>query len=813
MRKTSRFSTSVAGWAIVAAFSSTSLWAQETAPAAESEQVTTSDETGDQIEAIVVTARRLEENLQRAPVSVSALSATTLDNMNIRGVEQAARLVPNVSSVEQSNGIGGNVVFIRGIGLQDALLTIDAPVGVYMDGVYLGRQASNNFDLVDPERIEVLRGPQGTLFGRNTTGGAVSIISKRPPSDFGGELKLGYASLDDFFAKAAIDTGDWGSSGLSSSFALSYRQRNGFVDAPGTPKSREEGAVKSTAGWAKIHGDWGALTLDISGDFNIQNGQRNPFQIVDTYEPANTYFTASPTYGGEPFVVATKLQDTLPLEYAGRQHSKTYGVGATIAYEFSPALTVKSITAWRGWNAESPTAYAGTLLGPVVDLDSPNLYSIQRVTPFVAYDQDLRQRQFSQELQILGRTDTLSYVGGVYYFNERAGEYNSNDFTVALPTEFLGAFGFPAAVGDAILAQGVPLIGVNLGQVMEYTTKSESLAGFGQVSWKPAGLDDKLEVTGGIRYTHDKRFLDQTSTPAASPIGGQLPNPVNPLGPSRTARESYSNWSYLGSLSYQWADDFMTYARITTGYKSGGFDARAGFDFSTGLTLPLTFDPEKATAYEVGFKSELADRHVRLNGALFYTKYKNLQIPQYSGGNGFVPNANAHYQGFELEATVIPINHVQLDASMGYVDPVYDELILVDPATGLVGDYKREGKFLYVPKVTLHLGGQYLAPLGFAKLLIRGDYTYSSKRYFFTTTLLNPLNEALADPGQNLVSARIALTDIAVGSALVDIGLFGDNLLNVDKRLAAVDFGPSIGIGGVNFGQPRRFGVDARIKF
>ena len=775
-----------------------------------------SQEAGDasaRVEDIVVTARRVEENLQTAPVSVSAVSAATLENMNLRGVEQVTRLVPNVSGNEQSNQIGGSVIFIRGIGLQDALLTIDSPVGVYIDGVYLGRMASNNFDLVDPERIEVLRGPQGTLFGRNTTGGAINVITKKPSEDLGGQVKVGYANLNDRFGKVVVDTGAWGGSGLSSTFAMSYRDRDGFVDAPGIPKGKEEGAVKSLAGWGKIHGDWDRLTVDVTGDFDIQHGQRNPFQIVATYQPAASYFASSPTYGGQPFVVATKEQDQLPLEYSGRQYSKTYGVGTTAAYELSDNLNAKSITAWRGWNASSPTSYAGALRGPVVDFTSPTLVSIQRVTPFVAYAQELRQRQFSEEFQLLGHTGSLSYVAGAYYFNERAGEYNSNDFTVALPPAFLGGFGFPMSVVNAAVASGYPLIGVNLGQVMQYTTQSRSLAGFGQVSWKPAALDEKLEITGGVRYTHDKRDIDQTSVPTAGPIGGQLPNPVNPVGPSRTGKINFSKWSYLASLSYQVTPDFLAYGRFTTGYKSGGFDARAGVNFATGQSLPFTFKPENAKAYELGFKSEFADRRVRLNGALFYTKYDDLQIPQYSGGNGFVPNANAHYQGLELEATVVPVRRFQIDASVGYVDPKYDELILVDPATGVQADYRKQGKFLYVPKFTAHVGAQYEIPLSFGDLLLRSDYSRTSKRYFFTTTLLNPLNEALADPGQDILNARVAITDISMGRTKLEVGVFGENLLNHDRRLAGIDFGSSIGIGGVNFSTPRRYGIDASVKF
>jgi iron complex outermembrane receptor protein len=776
---------------------------------------TTANDQGDRIADIVVTARRLEENLQSTPVSVSAVGGQMLDQMNFRSVDELTQLVPNVAIAEASGSITGTQPYIRGIGSQEPLLTIDSPVGVYLDGVYLGRQAANNFDLVDPERIEVLRGPQGTLYGRNTTGGAINIITKKPAKEFGAELKGGYARFNSWFGRATVDTGEWGNSGIAATFAFMHRERDGFVDNPNTPDNRDPGALKSSAAFGKISGAWGGFTVDISGDWSDARGQRNPFQIVSAYQPAGTYYSRSPSFGGDPFVVSPTFQKTLPFEYVGQQTAKTFGANITAAYEFSDALTAKTITAWRGWDSQEPTNYAGLLRGQVVDFTSPTLFSVQRVSPFVAYDQDLKQRQFSEEFQLLGRAGEFSYVAGVYYFNERASEFNTNNFTLVLPPSFLGALGFPAAVGDALTAQGIDLIGVNLGQTLAYSTKSTSIAGFGQVSWKPQALDEKLELTGGIRYTHDKRSLDQTSIATAQPFTGQLPNPGPTPGPARQGKATFNNWSYLASLSYQWTPDILTYARFSTGYKSGGFDARAGVDLRTGATFPFTFAPEKATAYEVGFKTEFADHRLRLNGALFRTDYDNLQVPQYSGGNGFVPNANARYQGFELEALAVPVHGLQIDASVGYVDPKYKEFILLDPATGVISDFAKTAKFPYVPKWTTHIGAQYSVPVGFADLIVRGDYAHTSKRFFHAVAILNPANDIIADRGQDLVNARISLSDIRIGGdeTTLRVSVYGNNLLNQHTRQAGIDFGPSLGIAGVNYGEPRTWGVDATLRF
>ena len=766
------------------------------------------------LEEIVVTARRQAENLQSAPVSVSAVTSAALANVNVRGIDKVSQIVPNLSIMEASGTIGGIQPFIRGIGTSEPLLTVDSPVGIYLDGLYLGRQAASNFELADPARVEVLRGPQGTLFGRNTTGGAINIISRDPESSFGGSVRGGYASFDEWFLKGSLDSGQIGNSGLSATVSAIHRERGPVADNPGIPKSRQSGAFQSTAAYAKIHGEWGALTVDLIGDWSRQTGSRLPFQIISAYEPANSYYSASPTFGGDPFVTGSKLAKPLYLEDVGSQKSEVFGFAGVIAYELSESITFKSISGWRGWDARSPTNYAGNLRGPVVDFTSPTLFSVQRVSPFVSYDQDLRQRQFSQEIQILGKTDSLSYVLGAYYFNERSEEFNTNNFTLVLPPAFLAGLGFPDAVGTALAAQGLDLVGVNLGQTLSYDTVSKSKAAFGQISWKPDILDQRLELTGGLRYTKDNRRLNQPNIPVAGPIVGTLPNPPFVLGVPRSGKVSFDNWSYLASVNFQWTPQFMTYARVSTGYKSGGFDARAGVGV-TGTTFDFTYAPEKATAYEIGFKSETADRRLRVNGSAFLTRYNGLQVSQYAGGNGFIPNADATYKGVELEIAARPTANWQVDASLGYTDMSYREFILADPATGIPGDYKDVAKFPYAPKFTAHVGTQYSIPLDWASLVLRADYSRSSKRYFHTVELINPRNEVLADPGQDMVSARISLTDIKLsgGQSTLRVSVYGENLLDKRYRLSAIDFGPSIGIAGANLSLPRRIGVEAELKF
>ncbi len=775
---------------------------------------------GTHLQEVVVTARRQAENLQSTPVSVSAVSGKTLDKLNITTIDKISQLVPNVSIVPGSDGIGGNSAFIRGIGASEPLLTTDSGVGQYLDGVYLGRIAGNNLNVVDTQRIEVLRGPQGTLFGRNTTGGAVNIVTREPSNTFGGEQKFEYGSFGDWFSRTRIDTGEIANTGLKASFVYFHHDRDGYVFNPNVGSGKSPGAIDTNSVFGKIHGGWGKLTLDLTADFDHDRGQREPFQIVAPYPAAAGYFSQSPAFGGQPFVTSPNMLSTLPQQYVGIIRNETSGTAATLQYQILPELTLKSISAYRRFWASVPSNYANNLQGPVVDFTSPTLYSVQAVSPFLA-GQKVSQYQISQEFQALGKTQHWSYVGGVYLFEEHVAESNPNYFTLALPPAYLSGLGFPGAVGGALAAEGLPLVGVNLGQILQYSGDSSSSAIYGQSTYHPPIFGDRLGITGGLRYTYDRKTLYQPGVPQAGLVTGSFAT-VNasdsdltlPEEPSRTGRLQFHNLSYAVSLDYQWTKQILTYGRISTGYKSGGFDARAGFNPVVGTSYPFTYQPEKADAYEIGVKTELFDNRIRTNADVFYTKYNGLQIPVYTGGNGFTPNANAHYEGAELEVQAIPVNNLTFDGSLGYTDAIYDEFTLVNPATGIEGNYARSSKFPYVPRYTIHIGAQYDFPaFSWAQMSLRSDYAFSSERYFFANVILNPMNEQIKDPGQSLLSARLILANFHVAGVNTELDFFGENLLNQALIDSAIDFGSSIGIAGVSYGEPRHYGFSIKADF
>jgi iron complex outermembrane recepter protein len=443
----------------------------------------------------------------------------------------------------------------------------------------------------------------------------------------------------------------------------------------------------------------------------------------------------------------------------------------------------------------------GDLKGLVVDFTSPTLASVQSVTPYNGYNSPQRQHQFSEEVQASGNVGDFSYVGGLYYFRERVSENNQQNLTLVQSPAALAFLGFPAAVGNALAARGIDLIGLNLDPVAAYHQTSKSYAAFGQVSWKPSALDERLEVTGGVRYTKDKKaILLENSQDGVSTV----------VGPA-DGRVSFQNTSFLGSLSYRITPDVLVYAKVSTGYKSGGFNPRAG-------TLN-TFKPEKLTSYEVGLKGDFLDHHLRTNLAAFYSKYKDLQVPQFASGSGgattlLVNAGRADFKGVEAEITLIPVHGLTLSGSAGYTDPKYKQFLFLNPATNTITDIADTARFPNVAKFNSNVAAEYDFPaMSYGQLSARISYAYRSHVYFYPNDAVNPFQKLVDSPATNNVEARIALADVPIGGrAKGEIAVVGENLLNEDQVVYGIDFG-GLGFAGKFFGEPRKVGVEFKITY
>jgi len=727
---------------------------------------------GSRIEDIVVTARRREERVQSVPVTITAVGGETLERLGIQQPDKLQNIVPNLASTPMPSVVGGSVTFIRGVGTSELLLSVDSPIATYVDGIYLGRNVIANLGVITPARVEVLRGPQGTLFGRNTTGGAVSITTPQPADRMALELKGGIASFHERYGQFRFDTGQIGDTGLSAIVAYQHRESHGIIDNPLAPGKEDPGASNSDAVFAKLHGEWGALTVDYSFDYANLHAATGAFQISYATDAFRNYYANSPALGGAELVIDPERRGTLPLRRLGRQVVRTYGHALTAAVDLTDTLTVKSITAYRDYDADQPNAYAASGILGLTTTGVAEVYPFQSSADTVR-----RQSQFSQEVQLLGTFDQLDFVVGGFYFHEDAQEIAPTSYTFLLP---------PAQT-----------TGLNLTGATNYSVGADSYAVFGQGTYRPAFADGQLELTVGGRYTRDDKSIVQTRAAA------------------RAAQRSYENFSYNASIGYKLAPETLMFARLGNGYRSGGFNARAG------AGVDFVFKPERVKSYEVGLKSDWFGGVLRTNLAAFYTDYSNLQVTQYTGsagggGSGFTRNADATLKGFELETVLAPIRGLRFDGSVGYVHARFDQIFFPDPATGLLENFASISHLPYVPAWTTHGAAQYtFEPMANGIIpSVRVDYSWRSRRWFHTNNLsnLNPFNDRIADAGYGLLGASIVIADIPIGGSKGEISLWGENLTNTVYRIQGVDFG-ALGFAGNVYGTPRRFGVDVKMGF
>lgn len=744
------------------------------------------------LEDIVVTARKREEASQRVPLSITAISGAALEQRNFKSIDNLASVAPNLTITQSASSIAGVNIAIRGIiDANPTVYTNDPPIGLYLDGVYLGRTAGGIFDIVDVQRIEVLRGPQGALFGRNTTGGAVSITSSAPADGFGIQQKLSYGSFDEWSSRTRVDFGELADTGITFRVTYQHRQRNGYTNNILQPDDRDPGALKTDTVFASLHGEWDSVKWDVRGDYQARRGVPAAMQLTGASDLVKQYYALSPLLGGRSFQISETRQKDQAYDFRGFSHSRVWGLSNTLQFDASDAISLKSITAYRGLNnhefsdLSGQTGMRGLVLNPV-DFS----VSVQPVSPFQSSNRS-RQRQFSQELQLLGTSERLNYTAGLYYFREHVRQVNPQYYT------------FVFSPGE-----GLPPLGFNLQRSPTYTGTSKSYAVYGQASYTPPVLDDRLELTAGGRYTKDKRMIDQHDTqfgvPATSP----------PF--ARRLAKSWQNFSYNVSLAYKLTQSANLYARYATGYKSGGFSSQDINDDGYG--------PEKVKSYEIGLKSEWFGRRLRFNIDGFYTDYKDRQLTVFvaspSGGAGTTTQnaGRSTYKGIEAEITALPVRGLLLEGTIGYVDPKFKTYLFNpnpgDPASQPI-NVADQARFGYASKLTTHVAAQYTFPeTGLGTPSVRVDYDHTGKRYFQALDLVSPLQAKTIDPGFDDLRAQVSLTGIPLGGRIkADLSVYGANLLNdTDHVVAGIDFG-QLGFSEVQFQMPRSFGASLTITY
>lgn len=558
---------------------------------------------------IVVTAQRREQSLQDVPLAVSAISEDALIAQEATSTQGLLRMFPNVSG-GQISGAGANNYSIRGLSNAETAATFDSPVGTYIDGIYLARVNSNNFALFDIERVEVMRGPQGTLFGRNTTGGAINVVLKKPGKEMGGSIEGSYGNYDSKMLRGSID--------MPIGEHIRTRIAGYWMDEDGWAKNI------TTGGRENDHDGWGvrgavsadlssAVTWDVSVDHIHDVGGLIPTSKVDGDWVSKSGLQELGS------LVTGKKGDIEP----NRVFNDTTGVTSHLTID-AEIGTIQFITGYRHLRTKYNLDY----------FDNPSSIG--------GYDsvQYSTHKQFSQEANISGQLfgGLADYTAGLFYFHE----YNDADFT----TVFRLASGTPFIDADRIAIN-----------------KTDSLAMYGQLDWH---FGEKLTLTTGGRWTTDTKklhYIDNGNPRAVAHITDQtLLNAGIPL--TQTAQV----FTPRVALTYKATPDVMLFASATKGFKSGGWNVRA-----TTANLLGDFEPETIWSYEGGVRSELFDRKVTLNLTGFYGNTKNLQIATANGasttGAPVFPVGNFsdfRSYGVEAEANFRPTDGLSIFANAGY---------------------------------------------------------------------------------------------------------------------------------------------------
>jgi iron complex outermembrane receptor protein len=624
------------------------------------------------IEEITVTARKVEEDLQTTPISIAAFSGDGLEDRGMTNIAQIAPFVPNLSFQNNpSFGGAGNAaaIYIRGVGQKEFLPTTEPGVGLYVDGAYIARSVGGILDLIDIERVEVLRGPQGTLFGRNTNGGAVNITTKKPHDEFDGDVWATYGMDNRVDLKGSINVPI--TDNLFSRFSLLSMTQDGYVKRD---DGREFGDADTLGGRASFL--WAAsdaLEITLTGEYTREEVDGPALTLLginfglpidpDTPPMATIHNVgANIAAGNAPIPCAIPPMPSNPAvpgcyddrfiygEDAQRtsgtapafSETDIWGTNLTISWDITDALTLKSITAYR--DLDSQFARDGD-------------HSQHRISQF---GDDLQQDQFTQEVQLLGESfdDRLNWIVGLYYFTEDGNNVNELDFTVS---RFRSGGAFD----------------------------NESIAAFAQGTF---AATERLRITAGLRYTDETKKFTPDQIIHENYFAGsnhpQLDAPFMQAGqrilPMVEKELDFDELDPYLNLSFDITENAMAYVSYSEGFKSGGFTQRVFPPIVAGFTAPAgtadidlipTFEPEYVKVYELGAKYTGFDNRFRLNGALFYTDYEDMQIQTFTSVAPITKNAaEATITGFELETQIVPLESWFVEAGVGYLDAEYDEI-------------------------------------------------------------------------------------------------------------------------------------------
>jgi iron complex outermembrane recepter protein len=636
------------------------------------------------VQELIVTAQKREEAAQDVPIALTALSGEQLERQGVDGFQDLSTRVPSLRFGSGVTG-GEHVITLRGIGSQNTTSGGDSPVAYNLDGVYLARTTSVDPEFFDIDRIEVLRGPQGTLYGRNSVGGSVNVITRRPTADAGGHLDALLGNYDAHILR-------------------------GWANLPILDQGERQVLARVSGVWAEHDGyqknlfTGAGATHDADGqDFWMLRGQLY-FKLSETVD---FRLIASVSENGDP--VATKTQWYLqPARYVGAQpyltNPREVRKNTPELYDQDSGYVSGTLNVDVGF--ATFTSVSGYASGKWEQSNDPDASELTLATnPYWTLD----QFQYSQEARLASNPSDspLSWLVGAFYFREKVGQtFQFIDTGLNAASPFTDTF---------IFTNG----GI-------YKTESKAVFGQADFDLGKSGMGLPVTLTAGIRYTRDEKkgfdFLNFT-----------LPLIPFSVEPSKAFEEDWSQTTYKLGANWRPTDNAMLYASYSTGYLSGG-----------GLVgnFPGIYQPEKVRAWEAGFKTTLADNRVIFNGAAYHQKIRDMQVFVQDITGSRIDNAGrAHVKGVELEAIATPVDGMRLNAAATFTKAEYDEYITInnrfagagpgcDPVTRLCNF--AGNRLVQTPKYTLNFGAQYAFDTGFGQVTPRVDVFRSGGLFFLS---------------------------------------------------------------------------------
>jgi iron complex outermembrane recepter protein len=742
----------------------------------------------DDLTEVVVTAQFRAQKLQDTPIAITAVNAALLESRNQNSLADVTAQAPNVNLRETGGAFGpGMSARIRGVGQADFDPAFEPGVGIYIDDVYYSSLTGANFDLLDLDRVEILRGPQGVLGGRNSEGGAVKLYSQKPKGDDSGSIRATYGSrnLLDFRATGDVALTDT----LSLRVAGVSKKQDGYVSRidyacanPGTAipnqapqgdcKLGNEGGKDYSAGRAALR--WAAtdaLEINLSADVTLDKSESAAI-VLQAVNPTASGALFTKTYGvaytsafipSDPYTTYASFSALRPqnligppnplagttLSFSPNTNTKVWGTNLTADWKLSDSMAIKSITAYREfdsrWSEDNDVSPLSGSLG------AEHLYN----------------HSFSQELRLNGTVSLVDYTLGGYYFNQTTTYATHQFLPYALP-------GFEFYGNDPV--------------------EANTYAAFLNTAWH---ITDALNLNTGVRYSKEKKDYHYSRLP----VGGSLVLGLDSLN-STVGKYEGSNFDYRVNLDYRWNEQLMTYASVSTGFKGGGTNARP-----FGPLQVVPFNKETLTAYELGAKSDFFDRRLRVNVSVFQNKFKDIQLtllscPSLTPVSPCAATFNAgtaDIKGWELEAEATPVDGLTFDASFSDLSFKYTSLAA---NTGLTVGQEAPGNI----KSKWSIGGQYeiMLPSG-STLSPRVDYSFNGG--FNTNAVFAPSNRVA---GYHLTNARLTYK---TADTKWEAALIGTNLLNEKYYISNFDLLSSSGAQYGLIAAPREISVQVKKKF